>query len=181
MTQFKGNPQGSGRLDNLGVWPDKADSSGWNTGFFKKVRQHANGMRATRSDGEKEGGINAIFFKQAGNLTDGFWRIRLGADGVIGVMEISQTTDDAIRYQFTQTVNGENHVPVPLEAGTVKAGSHVRHNQVVSLYITRDNTIKVVWIHLERAVMATVQTGRSNDSDTPLIKRRAGDPRTSVK
>lgn len=122
MTHLEGHPQCPRRFDGFRVRPYEADAGGRHAVFFYVVAKNADGARAARSDGQKQGGIDPVFLEKARD----FCRTHLKLLGLMGgadrVMKIGQAADDAFFLHLAQAVEREHDVPVPLETAAVEAG-----------------------------------------------------------
>jgi hypothetical protein len=131
--------------------------------------QNAYGARTAWSDGEQQGSINVIFLKQIGDFLGCHFRFLRRKYRTEGVMKIGQTADNTFRYHFTEAIDGENDVPVPLETATIETRRNMGHYQVISLDVTGNNAVKTGLILLERQVIAPMQTGCGYECHPSLI------------
>src|SRR5919197_4786794 len=95
------------------------------------MRQPAYSARAGRSDGHEEGRVDLVMEEEARERM----RRRFHMCGVCGsherIVERCDAGNNALLCQGTEPVERKDDIPVVLEAGAVKVGRDMAHDQVI--------------------------------------------------
>jgi len=75
-------------------------------------------------------------------------------------VKVGNASYNAVLYELLKPVNGEDNIPVLLEARVVKISGHVGHDQIIGLDIPGDNPVVVMRIECKGAIVPVVQPGR---------------------